>query len=56
MSRKLLIIIICLIIVLLTVNKRNTSLGEAESVLIAHMLENERAVEIFSMDGEVVGV
>lgn len=54
MSKKLIVVLICLIIALVTVKKENRGLGEAESRLIAKMLENDRIVEVFSMESEVV--
>ena len=54
MSEKLIIVILCLIIALLTLKRENTGFAEAESMLISKMLENDRAVEVFSMrDGGV---
>ncbi len=49
MSKKLIVVIICFIIALLSARRENTSLEEAESRLISKMLESERAVAVFSM-------
>lgn len=51
LSKKLIVVIICLIIAMLTSKKDNTCLGEAESRLISKMLESEKAIEVFAMDG-----
>ena len=54
MSEKLIAVIVCLIMVLLTLKCENTGLGEAEARLISKMLENDRVAEVFSMrDGGV---
>ncbi len=50
MPKKLIVVIICFIIALLSARRENTSLEEAESRLISKMLENEKVVEVFSMD------
>ena len=51
MSKKLIVVIICLIIALLSIKNENASLGDAEAMLISKMLENERVAEVFAMDG-----
>ena len=52
MSKKTLIAVICLAIVLLTLKRDNRRLEDAEARLISKMLENDRAVEVFGMDAE----
>jgi hypothetical protein len=54
LSKKLIVVIICLFIALLSLNHENKSLGDAESMLISKMLENERIAEVFSMSDEGV--
>lgn len=54
MSKKLIVVIICLVIALFSVKKENKSLDEAESMLISKMLESERITEVFSMTDEGV--
>ena len=50
MTKKMLVVLLCLIIVLLTMNKGNTGIGEAEARLISKMLENDKVVQMFAMD------
>ena len=50
MSKKLIVVIICLIIVLLSLRRDNVALEDAEAILISKMLENERVVQVFSME------
>ena len=51
MSRKLLVVILCLIIVLFSIVKgqKNRTLTEAGDMLISKMLESEKAVAVFNM-------
>ena len=52
LSKKFLIALICLLVVILAVSKKrkNTSLAEAEAILISKMSDNEKAVEVFNME------
>ena len=54
LSKKLIVVLVCFIMALLTFKRENTALGEAEARLIAKMLESDRIVEVFSMESEVV--
>ena len=55
MSKKLIVVLVCLIMALASLKGENRALGEAEARLIAAMLENETVAEVFAMEGEVVG-
>lgn len=57
MSKKLMIIIVCLIIALISLaaGRSNLGLDEAEAMLISRMLESETAVEVFAMEDGVIG-
>lgn len=54
LSKKLIVVFICLLLALASLKCENRALEDAEARLIAKMLESERIVEVFSMDGEVV--
>ena len=53
-SKKLIAVIICIIIAILFGRRENSSLGDAQSMLISKMLENEKVVEVFGMDEECI--
>lgn len=51
MSKKLAVVILCLVIVLVSIllGKENRTLSDAGELLISKMLESEKAVEVFNM-------